>query len=256
MNNKNVGSIVWGGYPGQDGGYALIDILVGKQAPAGRLTTTQYPADYINEVSLFDPYLRPSSTNPGRTYKWYTGQAVRPFGFGLHYTTFKPSWGTTPHKNIAIASLVHGRSPGSYGGGKSSLNDASAWMTVTVNVKNTGKICSDYVGLLFLETKEAGPAPYPNKWLGSYARLRAVQPGQTQTVKLNLNLGALARANEAGDLVIYPGDYSLLFDYDSSLTFDFKLTGQAVTIDSLPKQQAQYNFTVPVHIQQGNGPLH
>jgi beta-D-xylosidase 4 len=196
--------------------------------------------------------LRPSSTSPGRTYKWYDGKPVLPFGYGLHYTTFGFSWGNVPQATYKISSLVS--SPGYYGGSPSK-NDASPWTTVTVNVKNTGKRSSDYVGLLFVSTKNAGPAPYPNKWLGAYARLHGVAAGASQQVQLNLNLGALARANKNGDLVLYPGEYELLFDYDSCLTFKFKLTGKATVIDPLARQQASYNYTVPVHPQVGDGPL-
>lgn len=65
-----VNAIVWGGYPGQSGGEAIVDILLGKVSPAGRLPLTQYPANYVNQVPMTDMNLRVSATNPGRTYKW------------------------------------------------------------------------------------------------------------------------------------------------------------------------------------------
>jgi len=49
----------------------------------------QYPADYVNQISFFDMGMR---TKPGRTYKFYTGDAVYPFGYGQSYTTFNLSW--------------------------------------------------------------------------------------------------------------------------------------------------------------------
>ena len=49
----------------------------------------QYPADYVNQISFFDMGMR---SKPGRTYKFYTGDAVYPFGYGLSYTTFEMSW--------------------------------------------------------------------------------------------------------------------------------------------------------------------
>jgi beta-D-xylosidase 4 len=107
---------------------------------------------------------------------------------------------------------------------------------------------------MFLSTKDAGPAPYPNKWLVSYARLHGISPGKEQVAKLDINLGALARANSDGDLILYPGRYQLQLDYDARLVFDFELTGHATLLDTLPRQQARYNFSVPVHRQIGDGP--
>ncbi|KAK3670638.1 hypothetical protein LTR78_009473 [Recurvomyces mirabilis] len=254
LNNTKVNSLVWGGYPGQDGGYALIDVLVAKVPIAGRLTTTQYPANYINEVSLFDPDLRPSNSSPGRTYQWYNQEPVLPFGYGLHYTDFEVTWCTPPKSSYSIGSLVGASPPPYHGYGGSSTNatksnDASPWTTISAWIGNAGDLSSDYVGLVFLKTANAGPAPYPNKWLASYARLHGLASGAAEELHFTLNLNALARANSDGDLVIYPGDYEMLIDYDSRLTFNFTLTGQATTIDSLVKQQASYNYTVPVQPQ-------
>ena len=71
-----------------EGGNAIASVVFGQYNPGGRLPITFYPASYVNEVSMFDMSMRPSSTNPGRTYKFYTGKPVFEFGFGLSYTTF------------------------------------------------------------------------------------------------------------------------------------------------------------------------
>lgn len=113
---------------------------------------------------------------------------------------------------------------------------------------------SDYVGLLFIASKNAGPAPYPKKSLVSYTRAHGIAPGSSQTLSLDLTLGSLARANKQGDLVIYPGDYEFMLDIDSRLTFKFSLTGNAMVIDKLPRQAASYNYTVPVNPTIGDGP--
>jgi beta-D-xylosidase 4 len=68
LQNRNISAILWVGYPGQDGGPAVFDILTGTYSPAGRLPVTQYPAKYTDEVPMTDMSLRPSATNPGRTY--------------------------------------------------------------------------------------------------------------------------------------------------------------------------------------------
>ncbi|KAF5016055.1 hypothetical protein F66182_12392, partial [Fusarium sp. NRRL 66182] len=86
-SNSKVNALVWGGYPGQSGGKAIFDILSGKRAPAGRLVTTQYPAEYATQFPATDMNLRPDgASNPGQTYKWYTGTPVYDFGYGLFYT--------------------------------------------------------------------------------------------------------------------------------------------------------------------------
>jgi len=88
--NPNVGAIMWVGYPGQSAGTALADVIFGAYSPAGRLENTWYTANYINEVSMFDMGMRPNASNgnPGRTYRFFTGQPVYEFGYGLSYTTF------------------------------------------------------------------------------------------------------------------------------------------------------------------------
>lgn len=220
LQNKKVNSIVWAGYPGQDGGNAVFDILTGRVAPAGRLPITQYPASYVDNNDILDMNLRPSNGIPGRTYMWYTGEAVLPFGHGLHYTNFSAEWTKNPADSYSIETLAN-----------AGLRDE--FVTVTASLKNTGKTKSDYVGLLFLEST-AGPKPRPNKKLVSYRRVRDIGAGTAKELRLRVNVGELARADENGDKWIYPGEYSLVLDTDARLTTKFKLTGQAAKVAEYP----------------------
>jgi xylan 1,4-beta-xylosidase len=91
LSNENVNAVLWGGYPGQSGGFAIFNIPTGTTASAGGLPLTQYPANYVDEVPMTNMSLRPGPDNPGRTYRWYSNPVI-PFGYGLHYTTFDISF--------------------------------------------------------------------------------------------------------------------------------------------------------------------
>ncbi|KAF7340200.1 putative exo-1,4-beta-xylosidase bxlB [Mycena venus] len=188
-DNSNVSAILWGGYPGQSGGTAVVDIISGKVSPAGRLPVTQYPADYVNQVPMTDMSLRPSSTNPGRTYKWFTGTSTYEIWFRVE--------------------LLHLR-PGVFRAAGGPL-DLAVFDTFQVAVSNTGTVASDYVVLGFVNTT-AGPSPFPNKELVSYARVKGVGAGQSATASLKVTLGATARIGDDGNASLYPGDYTLMLD--------------------------------------------
>ena len=100
-NSPNINAILWAGYPGQSGGTAIFDIITGKVAPAGRLPITQYSAEYVSQVPMTEITLRPSDRSPGRTYKWYTGEPVYPFAYGLHYTSFHASMSSKSNASTA-----------------------------------------------------------------------------------------------------------------------------------------------------------
>ncbi|KEQ99745.1 glycoside hydrolase family 3 protein [Aureobasidium subglaciale EXF-2481] len=244
LANSKVNSLLWVGYPSQEGGNAIVDILLGRQAPAGRLTTTQYAASYIDEVSIFNPDLRPNGSYPGRTYKWYTGKPVLPFSYGLSYTTFDLQWCGKPLKHTyKIKDLFHKRQPH---GAKPKPLDTLPFVTLFTTVSNTGTHTSDFTALLFLSTQNAGPSPYPNKWLASYARAHTITPGHSQTIDLEISIGSLARADENGDLTVYPGNYVMEVDNNGLLKGEFELVGEAVVVDRLTRQGV-YEYTVPVH---------
>lgn len=237
LENNNVSAIVWAGFPGQEGGTAIFDILTGKTSPAGRLPTTVYPADYVDQVPMTDMTLRPSDDNPGRTYKWYDGD-VQPFGFGLHYTTFEASF--QPEGPIggsyAIEDLL------------SSCDlkylDLCPFEEISISVQNTGDTTSDFVALVFL-SGEHGPSPYPIKELAAYTRFRGLEAGAVQNATLGLRLGELARVDDKGNTVLYPGTYEVLIDVPTQDTASFELTGEAKTLIEFPQP--------PLDLGEGNG---
>ncbi|KAI5370575.1 putative glycoside hydrolase, family 3, glycoside hydrolase family 3 domain, immunoglobulin [Septoria linicola] len=234
LKDDNVNAILWGGYPGQDGGQAIFDIIRGVVAPAGRLPVTQYPANYLQKIPMSDMELRSNATSgsPGRTYIWYEDEPILPFAHGLHYTNFtaevqkSASPSSYANNSYDISSLVKD-CPESY-------MDRCPFQTFSVDVANTGSVTSDYIALGFLAGTH-GPAPHPNKRLVAYERLHNITGGSTATAALNLTLGSLARVDDKGNTVLYPGDYALLVDVQPLTTVNFTLTGEAYTLDHWPQ---------------------
>jgi beta-D-xylosidase 4 len=228
LSNDAVSAILWTGYPGQSGGSAIFDVVTGAQTVAGRLPVTQYPENYTSAVSLYNMNLRPSSGFPGRTYKWYSGTPVLPFGFGLHYTNFTASWTSTPSATYHINQILSAAP---------APKDLYEFLTVSVDVKNVGgaaNVASDYVGLLFASSTDAGPAPHPDKQLVSYGRLKDIAVNMTGTLAFNVSVGSLLQGDQDGNLYLYPGTYKLALDYDGQITTTFRLTGSATLVQAFP----------------------
>ncbi|KAJ7590919.1 glycoside hydrolase family 3 protein [Mycena floridula] len=224
-----IGGMLWAGYPGMLGGTAVMDIIKGKTAPAGRMPITTYPADYVN-LPMTDMNLRPSSSSPGRTYQWYTGTPVFEFGFGLHYTSFAVSFAQRPPATFNIQALIRA-------GSSAQFLDLATFASFSVNVHNTGKVTSDYAALLFVSGNH-GPAPQPNKQLVSYSKVKAVAPGRTSTATLKVTLGAIARADANGNLWVYPGSYKVTVDTPGLVSANFVLQGNAAQVSAWPQPPA------------------
>ena len=244
LQNDNVSAILWAGYPGQDGGVAVFDILTGAVAPAGRLPVTMYPANYVNQVPMTNMSLRPGPGNPGRTYKWYD-DAVLPYGYGEGYTTFKISFPRSSASSYRYGPATSSNTltqGGSYNiqtllsACTASYPDLCAGPSLPITVTNTGHMTSDFVALAFVSST-AGPKPYPLKSLVTYTRLSQVTPGgrQAQTATLPITLGALARRDLNGDLILHPGEYEMLLDVPTQATLSFRLTGEAARLEAWPQ---------------------
>lgn len=227
LSNTGVNALLWAGYPGQDGGTAIFNILTGKTAPAGRLPITQYPSNYVNQVTMTDMNLQPSRFNPGRTYKWYNGEPVFEYGYGLQYTTFDAKiTPSSPNNTFEISELL---------ANASNYKDLTPFVKIPITVSNTGTTTSDYVALFFL-SGTFGPAPHPKKSLVAYTRLHDITGGANATAEVSLNLASLARGNWNGDLILYPGDYKVVVDIDGKDEWSFTLTGEEALLDSWPEK--------------------
>jgi beta-D-xylosidase 4 len=229
LADKGVNALIWGGYPGQSGGDALLNVITGKTSPAGRLPVTQYPGNYVSQVPMTDMSLRPSSSNPGRTYKWYN-ESVLPFGYGLHYTNFSVAFSGSVGKTVQLSGLTRGC--------RETYKDRCAFKNVPVRVENKGKVASDFVALLFM-SGDHGPKPYPIKELVGYTRVKNVQPGKTQVVNIPLTLSSLSRVDENGNRVVYPGNYKLLLDVPTSAQQEWTMEGTEVVLDKWPANPHQ-----------------
>ncbi|CAF2075646.1 unnamed protein product [Rotaria magnacalcarata] len=196
------GSLIWMGYPGQAGGLAIANAIFGEYNPAGRLPITFYPASYVDEVSMTDMQMRPSATNPGRTYKFYTGKAVYDFGTGLSYTTFVYSWNDQLTSfSYSIDLLMKDN------------YDEKHVLTVLlqVNVTNTGAVAGDDVVLAYIlppQLKRNGQTP-PIKQLFGFKRIH-LNVNETGQVFFPLEISAILTVAHDGSKWLHPGIYHIL----------------------------------------------
>ena len=195
-------SLIWMGLAGQQGGLALANVMFGQYNPGGRLPITFYPSSYVNVVSMFDMQMRPSSTNPGRTYKFYIGQAVFQFGDGLSYTTFNYSW-----DNDSINSIVSIQSLTNLNSNQSKI----LFQSYRVNVTNTGDVAGNDVVLAYVKPPEKSlndPSP-PIKRLFGFERVY-LNVGETTEVYFPLNIQSLLTVGLDGTKWLEPGLYRIL----------------------------------------------
>jgi hypothetical protein len=206
--SSSIGAIIWAGYPGQSGGTALAKIIFGDVSPSGRMVHTTYPANYVNLVPETDMGMRPNATsgNPGRTYRFYTGQPVYEFGFGLSYTNFTYTWsnGDTIVSADKIQSLV---SHPYY-----SRVRADPLATVQVVVKNVGLVTSDVSVLLFSVGPNPGKGGNPIKSLAGFDRVYMLGPGKSVTLQFPVTAHDLSYVDHNGNMQAARGTWKFLVE--------------------------------------------
>ena len=223
-DSASTGAIIWAGYPSQAGGDALAEVLFGRYSPAGRLPITWYPANYVTQVPMTDQSMRASDSNPGRTYKFYKGQTVFPFGQGLSYSSFSYQTVERVQAQYTIAKLI----------GNARADDRQADVAWTVNVTNTGAVMSDVVVLAFVSSNAsfAGVTP-PLKELFDYARLRLL-PRQSEVVTFGLSYRVLSQVDENGHAWLLPGRYEVKLQNEGEERHVFELVGEATLVEDFP----------------------
>jgi len=162
-NNPNIPGIIWTGYNGQAQGTAMAQILFGDVNPGGKLNVTWHKS--VKDLPEFNDYtLRGDGTN-GRTYWYYDKPVSYEFGYGLSYTTFE-------YSNFSIS--------------KNSITPTDK-VTVSVDVKNTGKVDGDEVVQIYVRTPESQASlQRPIKRLKGFKRV-TIPKGQTKSVSVDIN---------------------------------------------------------------------
>lgn len=166
--NENIPAILNAWYGGQAAGTAIADVLFGDYNPAGRLPVTFYKSD--SDLPDFKSY---DMTN--RTYRYFDGQALYPFGYGLSYTTFKYDQLKAP------ASAAKGKN-----------------VIVTARVTNTGKMSGEEVVQLYV-SYQGNNQKAPIRALKGFNRI-ALKANETKTIQFELTPEQLSLPDENGKM--------------------------------------------------------
>ena len=222
-----IGAVLWLGVPGQSGGTALLSALFGEYNPSGRLTMTVYPQSFADMVNVTDMNMRPDGKqNPGRTYKFYTGEAVYPFGYGLSYTTFEYSFYDSNSGNWSLDSdTVQVMVATASASGSAALQ--APLLSYYVNVTNNGSRPGSVSVLSFITASvdpSLAPSP-PLKQLVGFDRLY-LDAGQTESAHFILTLDGLSSVVSDGSVWLFPGVYRLYIQEDERLERSIEVKGQ------------------------------
>ena len=164
-------------YAGEMGGTALAEVLFGDQSPSGKLPVTFYKS--TDELPDFLDY-----TMKNRTYRYYTGEALFPFGYGLSYTTFDISKPVYKNNNVQVSVKNTGSSTGSE--------------TVQVYIRN-------------LADKEG-----PLKTLRAYQQV-TLTPGQSKTISIPLPRKSFELWDaKTNTMRVVPGRYEIMVGSSSA----------------------------------------
>lgn len=162
-------------YPGQSGGLAIANVLSGKANPSGRLPLTFYRS--VEQLPPFDDY-----SMEGRTYRYYDGETVYPFGHGLSYTRF--AYG--PLSVVPASSGV------------------VAGLRVETELRNIGDRPGDEVAQLYLDFPDRPGTP--KIALRGFQRV-SLAPGERRTVRFDLSPRDLSAVDPEGLRKVMAGEY-------------------------------------------------
>jgi len=171
--DQHAAAILEAWYPGEEGGTAVAEALAGDFSPAGRLPLTFYKS--VDQIPAFGDY-----NMKGRTYRYFTGEPLYPFGYGLSYSDFE-------YSNLTFD--------------KNSLGTKDD-LAVSVYVKNGGKMAGDEVVQVYLAHPGQNGAPL--RALVGFRRVH-LEPGETQKVDVPIPNRNLSFVDEKGARRITPG---------------------------------------------------
>jgi len=195
-------------FAGSEAGYAIADVLFGKENPSGKLTMT-FPRS-VGQIPLYYSHKntgRPLMNQEGKFEKFRSNyldernEALFPFGYGLSYTNFK-------YSNWAISS------------DKLNFNDK---INVSVDVTNTGNYDGKEVVQLYIRDV-VGSVTRPIKELKGFQKME-IKKGETKTIRFEISVDDLKFYNSDIEFVAEPGDFQVFLGTDSSTNnfMSFKL---------------------------------
>jgi beta-glucosidase len=170
--DSHVPAIIQAWYPGGEGGQAVAELIAGDFSPAGRLPVTFYKS--AADLPPFKDY-----GMQGRTYKYFKGKPLYPFGHGLSYTRFTYKIAAAVPKTVC----------------------AGCDVKLAVDVKNDGKRAGDEVVQWYVSRPVPGA---PNRTLAGFTRI-ALRAGETRRVTFTLNAKSLSTVDAAGQRNVEPG---------------------------------------------------
>jgi len=173
--NAHANAILDAWYPGEEGGTAVAQTLSGRNNPAGRLPVTFYKD--VSELPPFEDY-----SMKGRTYRYFAGTPLYPFGYGLSYTKFSYGKLTLPAGPV----------------------EAGKPVVLEATVTNSGSRAGDEVAQLYLTFPSVPGAPL--RALRGFERVH-LEPGASQTVRFELKPRDLSMVTEAGEPIVAEGVY-------------------------------------------------
>ncbi len=174
---NHASAIVEAWYSGEEGGDAIAQTLAGKNDPGGRLPVTFYKD--VHQLPNFEDYAM-----TGRTYRYFKGAPLYPFGYGLSYTSF------------GYSDLVLPKTP----------IKAGARLKAQVTVTNTGKLAGDEVVQLYLQFPDVPGAPI--RALRGFKRVH-LNPGTSETFAFDLDRRDLSMVTTRGKRIVANGRYRL-----------------------------------------------
>jgi len=178
-------------YPSVQGARALANSIFGVENRWGKLPVTMYPAAYVNEVSIIDFDM---SKHPGRTYRYYSGKPLWPFGYGMSLTTF----------NLSCTSNNY----------RASQKRGAVALSYQCIVKNIGNYDGDEVVMVYHQAgsdiRKKVTHPVPIKQLVDFQRVTVKKAG-TQTITFSLDDTAVQLTDQNGDKLVYPGTHYIAF---------------------------------------------
>jgi beta-glucosidase len=152
---ENVPAILCALSAGEEQGSAIADALFGDHNPGGKLCSTWFRS--VEQLPNFHDY----DIKHGRTYMYFQGDALYPFGYGLSYTTFE-------YQNIRI---------------KGDRLQPGKAITLDADISNTGHVAGVEIAQFYVQV--GGKQERPMKQLAGFHRV-SLQPGEKQTISFSL----------------------------------------------------------------------